>query len=208
MISMKDYSNSKIYKIEPKCDYTEGDIYIGSTTQQYLCARMACHRTRYKKWKNGEGNTYNSYILFDKYGIDNCKMILIENVNVKTKDELTSREGFYIRSMQCINKVIPGRTMQEYKQKYYEENKEKLLQSMKEYREENKEKIKEYQADWRENNKEKKSLLDKQYRENNSEKIKERKKTKITCECGCIVNRDEIARHKRTIKHLDLLKIV
>jgi hypothetical protein len=45
------YNNSKIYKIEPLCDYEEeGDIYIGSTTKKYLCERMAEHRKDYKRW--------------------------------------------------------------------------------------------------------------------------------------------------------------
>ena len=34
---MKNYNNSKIYKIEPTCEYDEGDIYIGSTNREYLC---------------------------------------------------------------------------------------------------------------------------------------------------------------------------
>ena len=46
------YNNSKIYKIEPVCDYDEGDIYIGSTTQKYLSNRMQQHRKDYKRWKN------------------------------------------------------------------------------------------------------------------------------------------------------------
>jgi hypothetical protein len=28
------YNNSKIYKIEPICEYDEGDIYIGSTIRK------------------------------------------------------------------------------------------------------------------------------------------------------------------------------
>ena len=33
---MVNYSNGKIYKIEPIIDHDEGDIYIGSTTKKYL----------------------------------------------------------------------------------------------------------------------------------------------------------------------------
>ena len=38
------YNNSKIYKIEPICDYGEGEIYIGSTCEKYLSNRMCGHR--------------------------------------------------------------------------------------------------------------------------------------------------------------------
>ena len=41
---MVNYNNGKIYKIEPIVDHDEGDIYIGSTTKQYLSMRMDKHR--------------------------------------------------------------------------------------------------------------------------------------------------------------------
>ena len=47
---------------------------------------------------------------------------------------------------------------------------------------------------------------EKQYRVNNRDKILEQKKQKMTCECGCSLNRDNIKRHKRAKKHLELLK--
>ena len=34
--SKKDFSKGKVYKIEPVCDHDEGDIFIGSTTKDYL----------------------------------------------------------------------------------------------------------------------------------------------------------------------------
>ena len=61
---MVNYSNGKIYKIEP-LEGEEGDVYIGSTTKQYLSQRMVEHRDSYKRWKSGAkiGKT-SSYILF------------------------------------------------------------------------------------------------------------------------------------------------
>ena len=136
----KDYSQGKIYKIEPTCEYEEGDIYIGQTTQHLLCQRMGKHRGQYNEWKNGKRREKTtSFNLFDKYGIDMCKIILIENVNASNYDELASREAYYIRTLKCVNKVIPLRTGVEY----YKDNEEKI----KEYREKNKEKQKEYYED-------------------------------------------------------------
>jgi predicted GIY-YIG superfamily endonuclease len=41
---MVNYSNGKIYKIEPTVEHEDGDIYIGSTTNKLLCQRMGKHR--------------------------------------------------------------------------------------------------------------------------------------------------------------------
>ena len=41
---------------------------------------------------------------------------------------------------------------------------------------------------------------------NNKEKINEKKKEKITCECGCILRKDSMPDHLKTIKHQDWLK--
>ena len=69
---MVNYGNGKIYKIEPICDHDDGDVYIGSTTKQYLSQRMDTHRTGYKSWRIGKHGKTSSYILFEKYGIENC----------------------------------------------------------------------------------------------------------------------------------------
>lgn len=44
------------------------------------------------------------------------------------------------------------------------------------------------------------------YYEKNKEKYKEQRKEKILCECGCVVRRDSIARHKKTDKHEKLMQ--
>ena len=120
---MVNYSNGKIYKIEPICDHEDGDVYIGSTTKQYLSQRMEYHRRDYNNYKKGvSSKTLTSFKLYDKYGIDNCIIILIESVNANTKDELLRREAHYIRNIKCVNKMIPLRTKQEYR----DENKEKI----------------------------------------------------------------------------------
>jgi len=58
---------------------------------------------------------------------------------------------------------------------------------------------KEYYQD----NKDYKIQYQKEYRENNLEKIKERKSIKVMCECGLEVNKDAIARHRKSQGHLD-----
>jgi hypothetical protein len=136
---MVNYNSGKVYKIEPIMGHDENDIYIGSTTKNYLSQRMDSHRNKYKCWKKGMCNKCMCYDLFDKYGIENCKILLIENVHANSKDELVSREGYYIRKFKCLNKVIPDRNEQEY----YKDNKDKIKLYTTEYYKNNKEKINE-----------------------------------------------------------------
>ena len=136
---MVNYNNGKIYKIEP-LNGEEGDIYIGSTTKEYLSQRMDKHRSDYKRFLKEKSYNVTSYNLFNKYGVSNCKIVLLELVNVNTKDELLQREAHYIKNLKCVNKMTPLRTHREY----YEDNKDKIKETKKEYYEQNKEKRKEY----------------------------------------------------------------
>ena len=140
---MINYNNGKIYKIEPICEHDEEEIYIGSTTKQYLCQRMAAHNYEYKKWKDNQRHYYTCFKLFDKYSFENCTIVLLELVNVNTKDELEMREKHYIKTHSCVNRMIPQRKAQEYQEdnkeqislkhkKYYAENKVEILNKLKE----------------------------------------------------------------------------
>ena len=118
---MVNYNNSKIYKIV--CNNT-GLVYYGSTTQKYLSARLEQHRKIY--------HTCTSRKIINGGNYD---ILLVENVNCNSKDELKARERFYIENNDCVNKNIPGRT----KKEYYQDNKEKIKEYKKKYRTENKE---------------------------------------------------------------------
>jgi hypothetical protein len=130
---MVNYANGKIYMIRPIAEHEEGEVYIGSTTKHYLSDRMFNHRQMYKQYKAGKRiDKYSVFDLFDKYGVDNCSIILIEEVNANSKAELFSREAHYIRITKCVNKLIPIATREDF------------LQKKKDYKTENKDKIKEY----------------------------------------------------------------
>ena len=176
---MVNYGNAKVYKIWS----TAGDkIYIGSTTKRLLSQRMDTHRSGYTRWKNGKSGLVTSYLLFNDYGLENCLIELLEAKECNTKDELKQIEGKYIRSLLCVNKIIPDRTK-------------------KEHREEHKEKAKLYHEEYRENNQLKIKQLNQQYRENNKAKINESKNKKTKCGCGGSYVHSSEARHFRTIKH-------
>ena len=117
---MVNYNNGQIYKIE---DLVGEMFYIGSTTKSRLCQRMVEHRAAYERWKAGKCGKVTSFDIFEKYGIKNCRIVLIENYPCESKDELTSREAHYIRTVVCVNKAIPGRTDEQY----YQDNKEKII---------------------------------------------------------------------------------
>jgi len=129
-----NFANGKIYVIRPVIEHEEGEIYIGSTTKTCLSFRMANHKEMYQKYNLGlDTGRYSVFDLFDKYGVGNCEISLIENVNARDKAELHAREGFHIRNNKCVNKIVAGGL-----------SREEILERKRQYRIDNKEKIKAY----------------------------------------------------------------
>jgi len=128
---MPDYQQGKIYRIRG------GDeCYIGSTVEKYISNRFGNHKKNYKLAKSGRIKySCRSFLLFDKYGVENCIIELIELYPCGSKAELHRREGEYIRTETCVNKQISGRTVKEW----VDDNKVHHIQQQKEYREKNKE---------------------------------------------------------------------
>ena len=163
-------------------NYTKGQIYMIEPKCEYEEGDIYYGSTIQPLSKRvglhrSKSNSCLSKILIEKYG--EVKIVLVKLFPCNSKQELEAEEARFIRENKCINKNIPLRTD-------------------KEYREDNKEKIKECC----EKNKEKKKEYDNNYREDNKEKIKEYFKEKITCDCGCIVLKTSIYRHKQSPKHL------
>ena len=230
-MSKKDYSKGKIYKIEP-LNNDEGEIYIGCTTKDRLSQRMAYHRNGYKRWLDSKDNSrfVTSFQLFDKYGLDNCSIYLLEAVSAKSYDELLAREGHYIKTLKCVNKNIPSRTPQEWRidnkellkekfNNYYNKNFDKISKQKKEYKALNEEKYKKYSKQYYNDNKETFLEKRKEYCENNSDKIKETKQhyynsiknqlsEKVVCECGATCSKSSLVRHYKSEKHLFNIKKV
>ena len=165
---MPNYKNGKVYKIV--CN-TTGKIYIGSTTQ-LLCRRLAEHVNDNKR---GKGITSKEILDGRNYSI-----VLIENIECETKEQLLRKEREYIETLECVNKCKrPIISIDEKKEKlkeYLINNKEKKALRDKEYQQINKDKIKEYQKEYNKVNKEKRALRDKEYQQINKDKITERKK--------------------------------
>ena len=129
--------NGKIYSIR---SYQTDLIYIGSTCETRLSARLSKHRGQYNYYNNGKGkgSYYSSYEILK---FNDAYIELIEEVKDKTKDELHKLEGEHIRNNKCVNINITGRTQKEY----HKVNRDKILELKKEYYEYNKIKILEQQ---------------------------------------------------------------
>ena len=182
---------------------------------------MAQHRKNYLRYKDGQYHFITIFDIFDKYGISNCKIELIEEVPCNTKEQLRKVEGQYIRTENCINKHVAGRTDKEY----YEEYKNKLLENKKEYYKNNIDIIKARKKTYHEKNKEMVNARNREYREKhkdeliekcrvyykeNREKLLEQKReyvknnldkirAKVSCSyCSRIVGKDTLSKHRKT----------
>jgi hypothetical protein len=197
------YKNGKIYKL---INDTTDLVYYGSTTKS-LNKRLSWHLGDYNKFIKGKHNYVTSFKLYENDSV--VSILLVENVNCETKKELHERERYYIENNECVNKVLPSRTREEYLidnkdyinnsiKKYREKNHDKLLKYYKEYDEKNSSKRQEY----RDQNRTKRN----DYYLKNRERINENKKKNIVCECGRMIQKTEISRHNKSKIHIDLMK--
>jgi len=171
------------------------------------------HKTDSKKEKRNS----KLYISMREYGIENFKIVLIENYPCENKQELLRREEDHRKEKKAslnthccyLTEDEKNKKIKEKDKKYREKNKDKIKEyyennkdKIKEYYENNKDKIKEYKKEYRGTNKDKITEYNKEYYEINKEKLKE----KYTCECGgvCVIGQKK--RHFRSLKHQNYLK--
>ena len=150
---MNEYQEGKIYKIVSD---VSDEVYYGSTCKT-LTERLKkhvgnfnCfiknHPTDYKDILRSKKRSSNadrltmSFVVIDS-GLENVRIELVENYPCDNKKELHEREKHYIKNNECVNKFIPSRSIQEYK----EDNRDNILKRKKQYRNSHKEEIKTYQ---------------------------------------------------------------
>ena len=189
---MVNYNKSIIYKLCCR-DVAVKDEYVGSTTN--FQRRKAQHKV---DCSNNNKNNLKVYVYIrENGGWDNWDMVEVERYEATDKGNLHSRERYWIETFKSrLNGQIPTQT----KKEHYEANKEVILEQKKEYYEANKEVILERRKKRYEANKEALIEHQKEYYEANKEKINE----KVTCECGSVVVKQCLARHKLTDKHIRL----
>ena len=190
-----DYTKANIYKITN--DYND-EVYIGSTCDT-LMKRFSGHKTTMNTKPERK-----LYKLMHEIGFERFRIELIENCACDDKYQLRQREGYFIRQLGTLNEQIAGRDDKEY----YNDTKEIRLEYAKQYREreENKEHIKKSSEEYREKNRDKLNEYFKSYRQINKESIKEKTKEKVNCECGCLISKGKLPRHRTTEKHIKLMQ--
>ena len=135
---MVNYQNGKIYTIRSR---NSDKVYVGSTCNE-LRKRIYEHKKDYRYWVNGKPKYVSSFEVL-KDGM--CYIELLEKYPCNDKNELKRREGEVIRSMECVNKAIAGRTPKEYQEEHKEQrkeyHKERYQKIKEEYNKKQKEKI-------------------------------------------------------------------
>ena len=230
-----DYSNTIIYKLCCK-DTNILEIYIGHTTN--FTQRKNQHKTSCCNENNKKYNQYVYQFIRDNGEWDNWTMIQIEEHNLKNKREAESTEHYWIEKLgaklntnkpyaKCKEEpkiykenwyeekknYILEKTKQnyqenkedklEYQKQYAEEHKDQISEKQKEYREKNKVKLAEQKKDYREQHKEESKEKQKIWREQNKEKIKLQKSETIHCECGNQYTVGNKVRHLQSKIHID-----
>jgi len=191
-----DYSKCVIYKLCCK-DPTITDIYVGHTTDKRT--RKSNHRSRCNDENDKYYNFYVYQFIRDHGNFDNWEMIILEEYPCENINQARLRERYWLETLQAtLNKNIPSRTIQQYR----EQNKEYFNEYNKQYREQNKE----YFQQYREQNREYFNEYQKQYYEENKEYICEKAREKIECECGGKYSRSHKLRHFKSKKHLKYLE--
>ena len=176
---MVNYQEGLIYKIAHR--YSPY-VYIGSTTN------FDRRKYQHKKFSTGNGSSkgYNLPLyktIREMGGWDNFEMVLVAKCPCDDKKELHAKEFEYQQlfdvNMNTRDAYSGFDTSDpEYRKKYEEKNKKKIRETEKKYYLKNPEKIK---------------------------KKLEVQKIKKTCECGLIVSRRCLNRHKESQRHLKLM---
>jgi len=147
-------------------------LYVGHTTD--FTKRKYDHKKCCNN-PNSKAYNYKLYKMIRDNGNWECfSMIEIKKFPCNNANEASAEEDRIMREMKAnMNSIRPptGLTKQEYKKQWRIDNADKIKDESK------------------------------QYRIDNRDKIRESRKIKITCDCGVVVCKNHIARHRRSSKH-------
>jgi hypothetical protein len=168
-------SKGHIYMIITPLD--NSFCYIGSTFNR-LHKRFEGHKKAFKR-----KDKCSIHPFFEKYGIENFKIILIKSYDVirthkKDFKHLCAYELLWInKTKNCVNKLLPFNPLLKFDKKIIDRK----------YYENHKEKLKKYQ---------------KKYRHKNKEVVYEKQKQKYNCVCGSIISIRNKSQHEKSKKHI------
>lgn len=159
-------------------------VYVGSSIQTPH-ARMQGHKKDYRE-------QYNNITSFKILCYDDAYMEVIEELEDDDRYNLIAqllvREGHHIRTVDCVNKCIMGRTWDEY----YADNRLDIIEQNKIWADANKEKVHGYK---------------KKYDMNHKEQAKKYRTIPFICECGGECGQGQKARHFKSKMHIAYLKL-
>lgn len=177
----------RIYKIQ----HLDSSLcYIGSTCNT-IRDRWRMHKNAYKMWISNKDKytTVALYPYLEQFGCDRFQMLLIKEYQIADKKQLFAYEQLAIsRTKTCCNQNAalqlfgPKSLAKHYRQlisgrqrDFYQANKATIIKRSRDH----------YNA--------------------NKEESKQKAATKITCECGSIVCKAAISKHRKSAKHARLL---
>jgi len=166
---------------------TGTDEYIGST-KQTIQRRFCIHKALYRSFLSEKTTNCGSFGLFKIYGVENCKIELISELECESKKEarMEERRIYDERRDIIVNLNRPYVSV--------EENKERV----KEWCQVNKDKIKDYKKEFYLDNPE----YNKEWYQSNSESVLEQKKEYY------IANRNKILARQREKYHANKAKSI
>ena len=178
-----NYANTIIYRIfSDNCDY----VYVGSTTD---ITRRRCDHKRHCNTETNKSHYKVYQTIRENGGWNEFKMLEIEEYPCENSKQAQKREQYWIDHYKAnlnSRKSFGGETKQESKKQYILEHKDEKKAYDKIRRTEYAEEIKQKKAEY--------------YKLH-----KEELNQKFTCECGAIVTKQYLSRHKKTKKHLEAL---
>jgi hypothetical protein len=181
-----DYSKTIIYKLVKNDDYDNVNIYIGNTTN--FIKRKNYHKSScYNVMMHDYYNKKSQYIR-DNGGWEEWYMIEIEKYPCNDGNEARAREEYwrcYFNANLNSQKALRTKDEQILYQKEYDKQRWKNMDIL---------------------DKQKHNERTNNHYHNNKEKISNKAREKITCECGCVLSKDTLTRHRKSKKHIDLIK--
>jgi hypothetical protein len=179
----------RVYKII----HNQSDIvYVGSTMSE-LRFRWQNHKAQFQRFlQNCDHCICSIYPFFEKFGIENFKIVLIKEYEVCDKKHLEAKEQLWINKLRCINQrnllPVPEKIskqiyyernkdrIEEYRKQYYQNNKEAINLKARLYHEQNKAKVNDVSRKHYASNIQKYQEYGKKYREENKEQLRDKKR--------------------------------
>ena len=197
---MEDLQTGTVYQIWSPSNPNK--VYVGATTQE-LSARKSGHRRGLKIWLADNTSPYCTS--YEVLRFPDARIDWLETVRFSKKSELAAREGHWIRTLDCVNKTVTGRTRAEYRvdnrveiAAYRADNRDKILAQRAEHYVDNREAILARNAEYRAAHRVERA----EYLAAHRVERAARKNVKYNCACGGKYTHGNTLVHARTKMHI------